>query len=37
MKVIVDFLDILGPKNIFYHIFIEIELIPTALKHCETY
>ena len=37
MKAIVDYLDILGPKNIFYHIFIEIELIPTALKLCETY
>ena len=32
MKAIVDYLDILGPKNIFYHIFIEIELSSTIFK-----
>ena len=32
MKAIVDYLDILGPKNIFYHIFIEIKVSPTILK-----
>jgi hypothetical protein len=32
MEVIVNFLLIFGPENIFYHIFIEIELSPTILK-----
>ena len=31
-EVIVDFLHILGSKNIFYPIFIEIELSLTTLK-----
>ena len=33
-EVIVNFLNILGPRNIFYYVFIEIELIPTTLKLC---
>ena len=37
MKVIVNFLHILGPEITFYHDFIEIELNPTTLKLNETY
>ena len=33
-EVIVNFLHILGPKNIIYYVFIEIELSPTTLKLC---
>ena len=33
-EVIVNFFDILGPKNILYYVFIEIELSPTTLKLC---
>ena len=33
-EVIVNFLQILGPKHIIYYVFIEIELSPTTLKLC---
>ena len=33
-EVIVNFLNILGPRNIFYYVFIEIELILKTLKLC---
>ena len=33
-EVIVNFLHILGPKNIICYVFIEIELSPTTLKLC---
>ena len=36
-EVIVDFLHILGSKNIFYYIFIEIELSLTTLKLCDSH
>ena len=36
-EVIVNFLHILGHKNIIYYVFIEIELSPTTLKLSETY
>ena len=37
MKVIVNFLHILGPENTFYYVFIEKELNSTTLKLNETY
>ena len=37
MEAIVNFLHILGPTNIFYHVFIEIELNPTIFKLYYTY
>ena len=33
-EVIVNFLHILGPKNITDYVFIQIELSPTTLKLC---
>ena len=33
-EAIVNFFNTLGPRNIFYYVFIEIELIPTTLKLC---
>ena len=37
MKVIVNFLHVLGPENIFYLVFFEIEFSLTTLKLSETY
>ena len=37
LEVIVNFSNILGPENIFYRVFIEIELSSTTLKLYETY
>ena len=31
-EAIVNFLHILGRENVFYHVFIEIELSPTIFK-----
>ena len=37
LKVIVDLIHALGPKNILKNVFIELELTPTTLKLSETY